>query len=252
MKFIDNIFFIIGGIFGIGCVLVEVFYKLGNQVIIGGCCKVLFDEVIVVNFGMQVIEFDVFSLVSIEFVVVMFKVCFFMLNVFINNVGIMFFDDVGGIIDDQVSCSIFDINLFGLICLMLVLIDLFKVQLCVIIIYNILVLVYVLLVVIVVYLVSKVVLYLYVMLQCFMLCDILVWVQEIVLFWVDIDLVKKSGDLCVMLLEVFIVEIMVKLVGDEEEIIVEFVKLLCDNLGVNEYVLVNGFNVVLIVNLILV
>lgn len=59
MKFIGNIIFIIGGMLGIGCVFVENLYCCGNKVIVVGCCKVLFDEIVCVNLGIDIVELDV-------------------------------------------------------------------------------------------------------------------------------------------------------------------------------------------------
>lgn len=48
-------------------------------------------------------------------------------------------------------------------------------------------------------------------------------VIEVVLFWVDIDLIYKSGDFCVMLLVDFIEDIMKGFVSGKDEVYVDVI-----------------------------
>jgi len=75
-----------------------------------------------------------------------------------------------------------------------------------------------------------------------MLRDTSVTVQEIAPPWVDTDLIKKSGDPRAMPLDAFIAETMNGLATEAPEVFVEGIRALRDNPGLNEHVLVNGFN----------
>jgi len=80
--------------------------------------------------------------------------------------------------------------------------------------------------------------------QRFMLRETNVAVQEIAPPWVDMDLVKKSGDPRA----IFIERTMAGLATEAEEVIVDEVRAIRDNPGSGEHKLINDFNASLIAN----
>lgn len=242
MQMTGNTIFITGSTSGIGRGLAEAFHKLGNKVIIAGRRKGLLDDVVAANPGMESISFDVSDLASIEAAAKELTSRFPTLNVLVNNAGIMPFDDPSEVIDDTVSQSILTTNLLGPIRMTSALIEHLKSQPRSVVVNNTSVLAFVPLATNAVYSATKAALHSYTMSQRFALRDTSVRLQEIAPPWVDTDLIYKGGDPRSMPLDAFIAETMEKLAGDDEEIIVDAIRAIRDNPGINEHALVNGFN----------
>jgi uncharacterized oxidoreductase len=111
MKLDGNTVFITGGGSGIGRGLAEAFHKLGNQVIISGRRKGHLADTVQANPGMHAIELDIEDPASIASAAREVVAKYPMLNVLINNAGIMHVDDVSGAIDDAVAVSTVTTNL---------------------------------------------------------------------------------------------------------------------------------------------
>jgi uncharacterized oxidoreductase len=242
MKLSGNTIFITGGASGIGRGIAEAFHKLGNQVIIGGRRKALLQEVARANPGMDFIELDVGDLDSIDVAAQTLIARFPSLNVLINNAGIMPFDNAGAPMDDQISRDIINTNLLGPIRLTSALIEHLKCQPRATIIHNTSILAYLPLATSAVYSATKAGLHAYAMAQRFMLSETSVSVQEIAPPWVDTDLVQANGDPRAMPLDAFVAETMALLATDQEELIVEAVRMIRANPGPNEHALFKAFN----------
>ncbi|MEJ1177200.1 SDR family NAD(P)-dependent oxidoreductase [Agrobacterium sp. CMT1] len=242
MQMTGNTIFITGGTSGIGRALAEAFHRLGNKVIIAGRRKALLDEVGSAHPGIDGVELDISDAADIDRVAAQLIRDYPTLNVLINNAGIMPFDDPANRIDDATSRRILDTNLLGPIRLTSALIEHLKAQPRATIIHNTSVLAYVPIATNAVYSASKAALHSYALSQRFMLRDTSVTVQEIAPPWVDTDLIKKSGDPRAMPLDAFIAETMNGLATEAPEVFVEGIRALRDNPGLNEHVLVNGFN----------
>lgn len=242
MKTTGNTIFITGGTSGIGRGLAEAFHKLGNKVIIAGRRKALLDDVSAVNPGIEGVELDINDINDIDRVGKHLIARYPSLNVLINNAGIMPFDDVSGLVDDDVSRRIIETNLLGPIRMTSALIEHLKSQPEATIINNTSVLAFVPLASNAVYSATKAALHSFSMSQRFMLRDTNVKVQEIAPPWVDTDLVKKSGDPRAMPLDIFIAKTMKGLESDDPEIYVDEIAALRDNPGSKEHAFVHGFN----------
>lgn len=242
MQMTGNTIFITGGTSGIGRALAEQFHSLGNKVIIAGRRQALLDEVAAAHPGIEGVALDISDAADIDRVAAQLIRDYPMLNVLINNAGIMPFDDPSGRIDDAVSRQILDTNLLGPIRLTSALIEHLKAQPRATIIHNTSVLAYVPIATNAVYSASKAALHSYALSQRFMLKGTGVSVQEIAPPWVDTDLIKKSGDPRAMPLDAFIAETMKGLATDAPEVFVEAIRALRDNPGIGEHALIDGFN----------
>lgn len=242
MQLTDNTVFITGGTSGIGRALAEQFHARGNKVIIAGRRQALLDEVTAANPGMEGIRLDISDAADIDRAAAQLIASYPTLNVLINNAGIMPFDDPGAAINDAVSRRILDTNLLGPIRLTSALIEHLKAQPRATIIHNTSVLAYVPIATNGVYSASKAALHSYALSQRFQLKGTNVTVQEIAPPWVDTDLIRKSGDPRAMPLDAFIAETMEKLASDAPEVFVDAIRDMRANPGLNEHVLVDGFN----------
>lgn len=248
MKLTDNTILITGGASGIGRGLAEAFHQRGNKVIIAGRRKALLDEVAAAHPGMDAIELDVGDLSSVDAAARTLIARYPSLNVLINNAGIMPFDNAADPIDDGVARNIIDTNLLGPIRLTSALIEHLKCQPRATIIHNTSILAYLPLAGSAVYSASKAALHSYAMSQRFMLSGTTVSVQEIAPPWVDTDLLGVRGDPRAMPLDAFIAETMTLLESEQEELVVEAVRMIRANPGPNEHALFTAFNADLIAN----
>jgi len=89
MKTTNNTILITGGGSGIGRALAEAFHALGNQVIISGRSQKTLDETTAANRGMKSLTVDMIDADSIRDFSAKIAEEFPMLNVLINNAGIM-------------------------------------------------------------------------------------------------------------------------------------------------------------------
>lgn len=248
MKITGNTILITGGGSGIGKALAEAFHQRGNKVIIAGRRKTLLDEVIALNPGMEAIEIDVGDLTSIEAAAKILIANYPSLNVLVNNAGIMPFDNSACAVDDKVTRNIVETNLLGPIRLTSALIEHLKRQPRATIIHNTSVLAFLPLATAAVYSASKAALHSYAMSQRFMLSGTTVSVQEIAPPWVDTDLIGVRGDPRAMPLAAFIAETMNLLETDQEELVVEAVRMVRANPGPHEHAAFDAFNRDLIAN----
>lgn len=248
MQLTDNTILITGSTSGIGRGLAEAFHKLGNKVIISGRRQSLLDEITAANLGMESVCFDVTDPASIEAAAQEVISRFPKLNVLFNNAGIMPFDDPSVAMDDAISQAIVTTNFLGPIRMTSALIEQLKSQPRSVIVNTTSVLAYVPLAGNAVYSALKAALHSYTMSQRFMLRDTSVRVQEIAPPWVDTDLIAKLGDPRAMPLDAFIAETMEKLATDDEEIVVDAIKAVRANPGVNEHAMFNAFNADMIEN----
>lgn len=242
MQLTQNTIFITGGTSGIGRALAVAFHDLGNKVIVAGRRQALLDELAAAHPGIEGIPLDISDARDIERVAATLIAKYPSLNVLINNAGIMPFDDPSATIDDAESQRILETNLLGPIRLTSALVGHLKAQPRATIIHNTSVLAYVPIASNAVYSASKAALHSYALSQRFMLRDTNVTVQEIAPPWVDTDLIKKSGDPRAMPLDAFIAETMQKLATDAPEVLVDAIRDLRDNPGLNEHALVHAFN----------
>jgi uncharacterized oxidoreductase len=113
VKLTGNTILITGGASGIGRGLAQELHQRGNQVIIAGRRPALVSAVAAANPGMQGVVLDVSDASSIARVVPAVIDGHPDLNVVINNAGIMFGDDLGEPLDDEMLMSVVATNLLG-------------------------------------------------------------------------------------------------------------------------------------------
>jgi len=129
MKLTGNTILITGGGSGIGRGLAESFHALGNQVIIAGRRKEALDETTAANPGIHAIAFDITDLAGIRAFAVQLAAQYPLLNVLINNAGIMKTENLLAQQDDLADAeAIVTTNLLGPIRLTAALLPLLRKQ----------------------------------------------------------------------------------------------------------------------------
>ena len=244
MKLTGNTVFITGGGSGIGRGLAEAFHKLGNTVIISGRRKAALEDTVKANPGMDSIELDVEDTASIAAVAAELAGKYPKLNVLINNAGIMKPDNADGVMDDAAAESIVTTNLLGPIRMTSALMEHLKKQDAAAVIHVTSGLAFTPLAMTAVYCATKAAIHSYALSQRYKLKGTNVKVLELAPPYVQTELMgeQQASDPRAMPLAEFIEETMRVLGTDEDEVLVERVKMLRNNPGPNEGEFVNKFN----------
>jgi uncharacterized oxidoreductase len=242
MKLDGNTVFITGGGSGIGRGLAEAFHKLGNQVIISGRRKGHLADTVQANPGMHAIELNIEDPASIASAAREVVAKYPMLNVLINNAGIMHVDDVSGAIDDAVAVSTVTTNLLGPIRMTSALVEHLKKQKASAIINVSSVLGFVPLAVAAVYSSTKAALHSYSQSLRYKLAGSPVRVLELAPPWVRTDLLNSSNEPRAMPLAEFIDETIKVLGSGVDEVLVERAKMLRNQAGPAEAAFIKEFN----------
>ena len=241
MKLDGNTVFITGGGSGIGRGLAEAFHKLGNQVIISGRRKGHLADTVQANPGMHAIELNIEDPASIASAAREVVAKYPMLNVLINNAGIMHVDDVSGAIDDAVAVSTVTTNLLGPIRMTSALVEHLKKQKASAIINVSSVLGFVPLAVAAVYSSTKAALHSYSQSLRYKLAGSPVRVLELAPPWVQTDLLNSSNEPRAMPLAEF--DETIKVLGSGvDEVLVERAKMLRNQAGPAEAAFIKEFN----------
>jgi len=242
MKLEGNVIFITGGGSGIGRVLAEALHQLGNKVIISGRRKGHLAKTLESNPGMDSIELDVTSPVSIASVAAELIAKYPSLNILINNAGIMQIDDASTTVDDDLITSTITTNLMGPIRLTGALIEHLKKQDSASVLLVSSVLGFTPMAMTAVYSSTKAALHSYAQSLRFKLRHTSVCVLEVIPPWVRTELLNSSEEPRAMPLDEFIAGTMVALATGSDEIMVPRAKFLRDQAGPNEALFISAFN----------
>jgi uncharacterized oxidoreductase len=244
MKTTGNTIFITGGGSGIGRALAEALHKAGNKVIISGRRAHALEATTAANPGMKSVVLDIESPESIAEVAKKLVAENPMLNVLINNAGIMKPDDVSGELDDAVLTSTIQTNLYGPLRMTSALLPHLKAQPTAAVINVTSGLAFVPLAMTAVYSSTKAALHSYTQSLRFKLRETSVKVLELAPPYVQTELMgdQQKTDPRAMPLDEYIAEVMTLLAGDNDEILVERVKMLRNNPGPKEGEFVTKFN----------
>lgn len=244
MKLTGNTIFITGGGSGIGRGLAEALHKLGNQVIISGRRQAVLAEVIAANPGMQSVELDIQDPKSIESVAKKLIADFPLLNVLINNAGIMTVDKVEGPVDDAQVAGVVTTNLLGPIRMTSAFIEHLKAQPAAFVINVTSGLAFVPLAMTATYCASKAALHSYTLSQRYLLKDTSVKVLELAPPYVQTELMGagQASDPRAMPLKDFIAETVEVLGTDAVEVNVKNVSFLRNEAGPGDVAFTAKFN----------
>lgn len=242
MNTTGNTILITGGASGIGRGLAEAFHQLGNQVIISGRRKDYLDAVTDANPGMHSVVLDVTDRDSIAAVCEQVKYEFPLLNVLINNAGVMELDDPGEPIDDRLLLDLTSTNFLGPVRMASALVGHLKAQPVATIINVSSGMGFVPFALGAVYSATKAALHTYCMTLRYQLQHTSVRVVELVPPWVRTDMLDSNEAPAAMPRAEFIAEAMALLGSGVDEVLVERVRKIRANPGLNEAAYFTAFN----------
>lgn len=246
MKLTGNTIFITGGGSGIGRGLAEALHKRGNKIIISGRRKHTLQETLDANPGIDAVSLDVNDPQKVRETTAKLIKDYPLLNVVINNAGIMLPDTAEDEIDEDLLVSTVSTNLLAPIRITSAFIDHLKKRPNATIAYVSSVLGFVPLAGTAVYSATKAALHSYAMSQRYKLIGTSVEVLEIAPPWVRTDLMNSRDDERAMPLDDFITQTMAALEIATTEVLVEGAKTLRSNPGPQEHGFVNQFNDMLV------
>lgn len=242
MNTTGNTILITGGASGIGRGLAEAFHQLGNQVIISGRRKDYLDAVTEANPGMRSLELDVTDPASIAAASARLLRDFPKLNVLINNAGTMELDNPAEPIDDRLLVTGTATNFFGPVRVTSALIEHLKAQPSATIVNVTSGMGFVPFAIGAVYSATKAALHSYTMTLRYQLKDSSVKVVELSPPWVRTDLLNSNEAEGAMPRAEFIAEAMALLASGVDEVLVERVRKIRANPGLNEAAFFEEFN----------
>jgi uncharacterized oxidoreductase len=242
MKIAGNTILITGGGSGIGRGLAQAFHRGGNQIVIAGRNTKQLDEVASANAGMRWVELDVSDPLSISAGAKKLIGEFPALNVLFNNAGAMIYDDVSGPVDDEALVSLLTTNIMGPVRLTAALIEHLKRQRNPVIVNTSSILGFVPMAPGAIYSITKAAMHSYSLSLRYMLKETPVKVVEMLPPWVRTGLMSKGEEGAAMPLNEFIEEAMGLLATDADEVVVEQAKSFRNNVGPNEWAMVNAYN----------
>lgn len=242
MELKGNTVLITGGGSGIGAGLAVAFHTLGNKVIVAGRHRAPLEALADDYPGIDVLSLDIADPAAIERTVIVLTQDYPLLNVLINNAGIMLADDAANPIDDARAMAQIVINLLGPIRLTSALLPLLRRQPRAHIVYNSSAWGFTPLAPFAVHSATKAGLHSYVLSQRFLLKDSRVTVQELVPPWVGTGLMGPANHPLAMPLDRFIEAAMTQLATDEPEVLVNESRIYRNNAGPTEHTYVDQLN----------
>ena len=242
MRLTGNTIFITGGGSGIGRGLAEALHGLGNRVIISGRRKAALTQTTQANPGMTSVELDVADPASIASVARTLIREYPVLNVLINNAGVMHLDNLAGAVDEDLLVSTITTNLMGPIRMTSALIEHLEAQETATIINVSSVLGFVPMASAAVYSSTKAAIHSYSQSLRYRLRDSPVAVLELAPPWVRTDLLDSGEEPQAMPLGEFVAETIDLLGTDAAEVLVERAKPLRSKTGTADADFVTQFN----------